>query len=327
MTLQLDGNDGITFADGSEQRSASFITTFKNKIINGNFDIWQRGTSQTGAGYGSDDRWFNQNIGSTKTHSQQAFTIGQTEVPGNPKYFSRTVVTSVAGASNFCAKWQGIEDVTKSSGKTMTLSFWAKADASKNIAIEFTQYFGTGGTPSASVEGLGVTTFALTTSWQKFTTTVTFPSISGKTLGTNNDHYYRIDFWFDAGSDWNSRTNSLGQQSGTFDIAQVQLEEGSVATSFEDRPYSMELALCQRYYSGPLFTSVVAPASNWGVTMLYFPQVMRTTPTFTYNNITTQNLAYAGTGNHGPYHLYRSIQSTAAGTGDWTAWFYLSAEL
>ena len=69
---------------------------FRNKLINGNFEIWQRATSQTSAGYGSADRWDNTHIGSTKTASRQSFTNGQTDVPGNPKYFHRTVVTSLS---------------------------------------------------------------------------------------------------------------------------------------------------------------------------------------------------------------------------------------
>jgi hypothetical protein len=222
---------------------------FRNKIINGNFDFWQRGTTQSAfSGYGSDDRWVNSHAGSSKVHSQQAFTIGQTAVPNNPKYFSRTVVSSIAGASNFVVKAHYIEDVSKLSGKTLTLSFWGKADTNRNIAIDFSQYFGSTGSPSAQVN-FGSTIFALTSSWQKFTTTVSFPSVAGKTLGTdtNNDRNV-INFWFDAGSTYNSRTNSLGQQSGTFDIAQVQLEEGNIATPFETRPQEVEFALCQRYY-------------------------------------------------------------------------------
>jgi hypothetical protein len=251
LRIDTNGNLKLLAAAGFQNATSDAFSPYvglKNKIINGDFDIWQRATVQSTSGYGSNDHWGDYQGGSVKVHSRQTFPVGQTDVPNNPKYFSRTTVTSVAGASNFILKNQYIEDVTKSSGKTYTLSFWAKADASKNIAVEFLQYFGTGGSPSTTVSALGITTFALTTTWQKFTTTVTFPSVSGKLIGTNGNDAYGVNFWFDAGSTYNSRTNSLGQQSGVFDLAQVQLEEGSVATPFESRPISLETALCQRYY-------------------------------------------------------------------------------
>jgi len=225
---------------------ASSFPSFRNRIINGNFDIWQRGTSQTSSGYGSADRWESFHSGSTKTASQQAFTVGQTDVPSNPKYYLRHVVSSVAGSGNRVLVNQKIEGVSTLAGQTVTLSFWAKADSNKSIATEFVHNFGTGGSPSTAITGIQVVTHNLTASWQKFTATVAIPSISGKTIGSDNNDYISFAFWFDAGSDYNSRTNLLGQQSGTFDIAQVQLEEGTVATPFEHRP--IELALCQRYY-------------------------------------------------------------------------------
>jgi len=220
----------------------------KNAIINGNFDIWQRATSQTATGYGSDDRWFNSRAGSTQVVSRQAFTLGQTYVPDNPKYYARTVVTSVAGVGNLVIKNQRIEGVETFAGTTATVSFWAKADASKNIAFELVQNFGSGGSPSATVTGIGVTTVALTTSWVKHTISVAVPSISGKTLGTDGNDYLQFNLWLDAGSNFNARTNSLGQQSGTFEFSQVQMEAGSVATEFEPRSVGQELALCERYY-------------------------------------------------------------------------------
>jgi hypothetical protein len=222
-------------------------SAYKNKIINGNFDIWQRGTSNGMSGYYTADRWRSENVGTTKVASQQAFTLGQTAVPGEPTYFMRHVVTSSAGAGNYCFLQQKMESMRTLAGKTATLSFWAKADSSKNIAVEFGQNFGTGGSPS-TFNTANVTTCALTSSWQKFFVTTSITSISGKTLGSNNNDFFELDFWFDAGSTWNSRTNSLGQQSGTFDIAQVQVEEGPVATAFEQRHIGQELALCQRYY-------------------------------------------------------------------------------
>jgi len=196
-------------------------------VINGRFDLWQEGTSQTSSGYGSDDLWLNLHSGSTKTHSRQAFAFGQTDVPGNPKYFSRTAVTSAAGASNYAAKHRRFEDVTRFSGKTVNFAVWAKADAARDVAVSCAQNFGTGGSPSADVNSIGVTTLSLTTSWQRFIVPVTFPSVSGKTPGTNGDDFSALVIWFDAGSDFDASTNSLGQQSGTFDLANVRGVIGS----------------------------------------------------------------------------------------------------
>ena len=267
---------------------ASSLPNFRNKLINGTFDFWQRGTSQTSSGYGSADRWNNNHSGSSKTASQQAFTVGQTEVPDNPKYYLRTVVTSSTGAANNCSTQQRIEGVTTLAGQTVTLSFWAKADSNKDIATEFTQDFGTGGSPSSRVDGIGVTTHSLTTSWQKFTVTSAMPSISGKTIGTDNNDYIRVLFFFEAGSDFNSRTNSLGHQSGTFDIAQVQFEKGTVATPFEHRPISVELSLCQRYYnklSPRYMAGQFLISGEVASQFVSFPVQMRASPTVTYGSV------------------------------------------
>ena len=221
------------------------LAGFRNKIINGCFRLWQRATSQTSSGYGSDDRWGNlHGGGTTKTHSQQVFTVGQTDVPGNPEYYSRTVVTTGGGTSDYCIKQQKIEGVQTFSGETAIISFCAKADASRNIAIEYNQVFGSGG--SSSVDSIEVTTYNLTTSWQEFYTVVEMPSISGKAIGI--DDSLNVNIWLDAGTTFDSRTNSLGNQSGTFDISQIQLEPGPYATPFENRPFGTEFDLCERYW-------------------------------------------------------------------------------
>ena len=279
-TLHAAAVDGVASVNGGP------LAGFRNAVINGNFDIWQRGTSQTSNGYGSDDRWFNDHNGSTKTHSRQAFSLGQTDVPGNPQFFSRTMVTSVAGAGNFVLKSQKIEDVRAFAGETVTLSFWAKADASRELSVGLVQYFGSGGSPSAPVFEIGVTKVVLTTAWQRFAMTISLPSISGKTLGINGDSSLQIVFWFDAGTTYNSRTASLGHQSGIFDIAQVQLEPGNVATAFERRPIGAELALAQRYYwqeigrNHWIFSAyMVAGGNNWY--RFSYPAPMRAPPSIT----------------------------------------------
>ena len=225
-------------ADGRYQQGGR-----RNLIINGGFDVWQRGTSGT-SGYVA-DRWTTGNVnGTTTAISQQSFTIGQTDVPGEPQYYHRTVVTSASASNSLSIFEQRVEDVRTGAGQEVTLSFYAKADSSKNMSLEMIQNFGSGG--SSDVNTLGVQKFSLTSSWQKFTKTVTLPSISGKTIGSSS--YLACNFWMDAGSSFNSRTDSLGNQSGTFDIALMQLELGNVATSFEHRSYGEELVLCQRYY-------------------------------------------------------------------------------
>lgn len=276
--------------NGDNVATTSNLVGMKNYLINGNFDHWQYKDAgltypQTSSGYGSDDRWANANSGSTKTHSQMACTDTERAL-FNASKFSRTVVTSVVGAGNIVNKFQAIEDVTKLAGKTVTLSFWAKADSNKNIAIELIQSFGTGGSPSAIVTGVSSQLVSLTTTWQKKIITVAIPSIVGKTIGTDGVHTSCtfINLFFDAGSNFNTRTANLGQQSGTFDIAQVQLEEGSVATPFEQRHPGLELSLCQRYYefgSGTLFCTTSSASFAGAIDTKILREVKRTVPTFT----------------------------------------------
>lgn len=243
-TYTFKDRDGVIADDTDLAR----IGGRKNLIINGNFDIWQRAVSQTSSGYGSDDRWLNEHSGTTKVHSRQPFDLGQTLVPGNPKYFSRTVVTSVAGASNFCRKSQRIERVTTNAGGKATYSFYFDTDAPHNIAVEFVQNFGTGGSPSAEVTGIGAQLIAVTPGFKNYDVTVDLPSVDGKTLGTNDNDYLGMVFWYDAGSSFDARAAALGQQSGTFDLAMVQLEEGAVATDFERRSIDDELDSCMLFY-------------------------------------------------------------------------------
>ena len=303
--------------------SVSPFTGFKNYIINGNFDVWQRGITQTSTGYDSDDRWSNSNVGSTKTHSLVMCTDTERAL-FNANNYSRTVVTSVAGASNYCIKIQRVEDVNKLAGKTVTLSFWAKANSNKNIALELGQSFGTGGSPSVDVVGVGSQLISLTSTWQKKKITITLPSIVGKTLGTDGLQTTStyVAFWFDAGSSFNSRTSNLGQQSGTFDIAQVQLEEGSVATPFEQRPYGLELSLCQRYFSRGLVTArgyATGPSAIISVPF-YYPVSMRVVPTLTLTDRGGRsNLSSIVIGTPGDDVYSNRLEITSAASGDFRA--------
>ena len=265
----------------------------KNAIINGNFDIWQRDTSQTTNGYGSADRWttYFAGTGTSLSVSQQAFTVGQTLVPNEPEWFARHTFVSGTDVATDMKQRQFIEGVRTFAGQTVTVSFYATCATSLDMTVEFAQQFGTGGSPSAAVY-VTPQKVSLTPSWSKYELTFDIPSISGKTIGTANDDRLQIHFWFSAGSDNNTRSDTLGLQSGTIDIAQVQVEKGSSATDFEKRHIADELALCQRYYQEIYFeyqSTGISRATGTGTIISEihtFPE-MRATPSGTLSTAVT----------------------------------------
>ena len=233
------GNNGETLvADSSTSTGLRYQGNYaagKNKIINGDFGVWQRGTStSTNYGYTS-DRWLVYRDGSgTVTTSQQTFTPGTAPVAGyEGQYFLRLnqTVAGTGGTENLLQ--QPIEDVRTFAGQTISVSFWAKADSARTLQSQIQQYFGGGG--SARVDQTAVS-HSVTTSWQRFSTTFTVPSIAGKTIGTGS--YLTMVFRL---------PNNAVQ---TFDIWGVQVEAGSTATAFQTATGTIqgELAACQRYY-------------------------------------------------------------------------------
>lgn len=222
--------DGVNIKDGT---ITGANLGRKNYIINGNFDIWQRGTSFTATGYIA-DRWYAIVSGTgTTTISQQSFTLGQTDVPNEPKYYLRIAKSSGATSGDYLSSKN--ESVRTFAGQATVISFYAKASAATTLTPTIRQNFGTSGSPS-SVNDAVKSDISVTTSWQKFTITHTFDSISGKTLGTdNNDH---IELFFNI-------QNAAGD---SIDFAQFQWEKGSVATDFEVRPIVEEQNLCDRYF-------------------------------------------------------------------------------
>ena len=209
----------------------------RNLIINGDFSVAQRGTSFTADNVYTLDRW-NSGDGTggspARTLSQETFTLGQTDVP-NAYYYLRHNQTGASTNGN-ASLVQKVEDVTRFDGQTVTLSFYAKADAAMDIDVRFIQDFGTGGSPSADVTL--TETVSIGTSWTKYTVTKTLGSLSGKTLGTDGVHTSFLSI----------NTEFQPTTTFTFDIALCQLEYGSTATDFEHESYGTTLQKCLRYY-------------------------------------------------------------------------------
>jgi hypothetical protein len=262
----------------------------ENRIINGAFDFWQRGTSSTAAGYLA-DRWYNNVNTGTVTSSRQAFTVGDTLGSNNPAYFLRQTVSGQSAAGAYAVSEQRIEDVRSYAGQTITVLGWARrSSGSGNMAVEPRQEFGTGGSPSSAVS-VTAQTVTLTGSWAPFALTFAIPSISGKTLGTNNNHALYLIFWNSAGSDFNSRNNSLGLQTIGVDLWGIHIKQGTHTTSavdlYRQPELGPELARCQRYYE--LFgQSGVGRVASATVTDMSF--------NFSVTKRATPTIALVGTG-------------------------------
>jgi hypothetical protein len=290
------GNNGESLvADSSTSTGLRYTENYaagKNKIINGDFGVWQRGTSftlTTNVTTYTADRFMvlsTHSSGST-TVAQQTFTPGTAPVAGyEGQYFFR--ITNSAATTNTEFQ-QRVEDVRTFAGQTVTVSFWAKASSAVTMANAIIQNFGSGGSGNVTTTGTSQT---LTTSWARYSTTINVPSISGKTVGTSS--YLQVyPMYYSSGT----------LASNVIDIWGVQVEDGSVATAFQTATGTIqgELAACQRYYqliaSGtnkPICPMSYPSAANVFGT-LAFPE-MRTAPTLVIASGTDYYNVIAATG-------------------------------
>jgi hypothetical protein len=281
----------------------------KNKIINGDFFFNQRAfTSTTTTNTYGFDRFIFTTVDGTGTYSAQTFTLGTAPVVGyEGKNFARVASTGQTLTSAQTLLSQRIESVRTFANQTATVSFWAKSGSgTPKVAVELVQRFGTGGSPSSNVNTYGAQV-TLSTSWTRYTVTFTVPSISGKTLGTANDDNLALNLWTSAGSDFNSRTGSLGIQTTTIDFWGVQVEAGSTATAFQTATGTIqgELAACQRYYwrwnATDNSSAVLAGGSIASSSIVYValknPITMRVKPTsldVSTMGVSDFNLTYSG---------------------------------
>jgi hypothetical protein len=242
----------------------------KNLLINGGFDVWQRGTSfvDQGAVYTA-DRWkllsgglngvtreTDVPTGSTAAYSMQITNTGFPQI-GQPVELP---ATGAAGVFKL--------------GDTLTLSFWAKTTVGQAITAQAEFKDASAGSTN-DVSIYIVTAGTGTGNWEKIVHTFTIGVTPNPTNTLANFRLY---------------TNN----GATLNLAQVQLELGDTATDFEYRPIGEELALCQRYY----YTSAPAESlnvrshqtigtafntANIDTAYIDFPVAMRTSPTLVFH--------------------------------------------
>ena len=282
----LAGSANLTFngtnltVGGSLNSSNTF--GFKNRLINGNMAIAQRGTSFTPGANATDytlDRW------NANRNSVGNYTVSQQGTAGN--YSIRLQRNSGDTSTQTIRLRQVIESVNCADLAGLQVTFSANLIAGANYSGG-SSFYVTIVTGSGIDQGLGsMVTNAFTNFLQQstnFTPTTTSTPISGTvTIPAGTNEIGILITWDPSGTaganDWVQLTN-------------VQLEKGSTATSFDYRPYGTELALCQRYYwqislggNGTQYYAIQGQVSGNAYAMwkVSCPVPMRSSPSISIN--------------------------------------------
>ena len=312
---------------------------FRNRIINGDMRIAQRGTSATVTssttyGYYITDRWALETTfasGSANLY-QNVLSTSDTPYQLGLRYSSNIVVNSAITGLGYLAIQQRIEYLNfqdmnwgTSFGSPATISLWYKTNVASGSIIPISLravYNGTSYCYGYS------TTSGPPNSWQYVAFTVPPPPNTASPFGASTSD--RLDVvigpgvvvttvtpgtWYSAYSAYGivGQTNIYSQAGNYIAYTGVQLEKGTVATPFEVRPYATELALCQRYYQKTFSQGSYAGQNVNGAGAIYtiangttevlgsrFVTTMRAIPVVTmYNPYTTTTTGVIGVGSSG----------------------------
>jgi hypothetical protein len=259
--------DGAVTYDKLDSSVKYPMVAFKNAIINGAMEVWQRGTSFaaiTNTSFGA-DRWQYQNGGTTAVHTYSRSTdVPTVSEAGVLAPYSVLVDCTTAdgtiAAGDYCAIRQNIEGYVwrKFAQRACTLSFWVRATKTGIYTVSFRN--NEIGVPDRSL----VLEYTVNASnvWEKKTLSVpaspsagTWDYTNGPGLGLwwnlcGGSTYYTTPGTWNVGNflSTSNQVNALDSTSNDFKLTLVQFEVGNEATEFEDIPFEVELARCMRYY-------------------------------------------------------------------------------
>jgi hypothetical protein len=224
----------VSFPSGVGDMGGGGLSPLRNHVLNGDFSIAQRGAGPfilgaTASGYGFDG-WLTQaGAGASGQLARTAFDPGQTAGPTG-RFFATFSLTATT-PSSLPELQTRLEDVNRLAARPITVSFWYRT-ASPNIRFEMAQQFGAAG--SAAVTAIGQTSLAASAGWTFRKLVLTLPATAGKTVG--------------AGSFSSLRFVVTGASAASLDLADVQVEEGILATPFARRPSAIDMLLAWRFF-------------------------------------------------------------------------------
>ncbi len=254
----------VPYFIGAGQLALADLFSNRNILINGDFSIWQRGTSFVSVvdQQYTVDRWVYRKINTTAVHDISRSTDVPTVAQAGRKFnYSvlidcQTIDASIS-PSDIVVFFQRIEgyNFLAIAQKTFTFGFWVKATKTGIYCVSFTSGAGDYGyvaeyTINASdtweYKKITVPATPSAGAWNYTNDTAlnaVFCLVAGSNYQTTPNAWQNGDF-----SATSNQVNACDNASNNFRICGVQLEAGSVATPFEIRSIQKELELCQRYY-------------------------------------------------------------------------------
>jgi hypothetical protein len=295
----------MTFAVNIAQ-SGSNNQTMRNRIINGAMTISQRNGTTAVVCTNQASTFGVDRFSVYRDNASATVTIGQSS--NAPTGFINSSIFSVTTGSAPTAANEGqfrhliegfnIADFSfgTANAQPVTLSFWVRSSLTGTFAVAFQN-------GDSSLSYVSTYTISSANTWEY--KTVTFTGNTSGTWNTSNGSGLVCVWDLGGGSNFNATPNTwtagnvyttsgttkvMGTTGATWQVTGVQLEEGTAASPFENRLYTTELQLCQRYFTR---LGGIAPYTMFGTGMFrntttgniiaVLPVQMRTSPTVTFS--------------------------------------------
>jgi len=230
---------------------------FKNRIINGAFNVWQRGgsgTSFAATAYGP-DRWRN--------YGGNALTLSTSLSYGSPQ----SLLIQATGTNHGIGQRIEAANIADLAGQTVTISYKVRAD--NPGTHNFLMYYA-----NASDNWSGETNFVNTAkSYTSNTVTTITHTVTLPSQATNGISV--VLQWYNGGA-----SISL-----TAFIWDVQIEVGSTATTFDRRNIGTELTLCQRYFQIVRNGNMLGNSTTAVIVNSMLSPTMRATPSLSQQGV------------------------------------------
>jgi len=335
LTSATEQGASLIASSSSAYVAQATSLSWRNRIINGDMRVAQRGTTAVNDNYPVDRWWCGENTSGAALFQQSATA---------PTGFVNSILATCstggsATGSQYATLGQNIEGSNvydfaygTAAAKQVTLSFWVRSSVTGTYCVAFRNTHGITARQSYIAEYV----ISASNTWERKTIVVPGPTSGIWTVDTSTG--LSVNFDLGSGSSWNTTANTwtagagpsgggylrtsnqanvIGTTGATFYLTGVQLELGSVATPFEMLQYEKQLELCQRYYArlsslsgnnvgfGAGATWQGGASAGRALVYVKYPQQMRSTPTVTQSGTAIYNT------------LVRTLEATPLGTANY----------